>query len=109
MPPRHATRPERAVPADTRNEWYEVAEWDHRSFNGEVIHLFEQRRREIEKEQLKAAQVERTYPVTLDETLDAHYRERTTRSGRSVQAEILRDVEQWHEHQRFVQNEKERL
>jgi len=109
MPPRHATRPERAVPADTRNEWYQVAEWDHRSFNGEVIHLFEQRRREIEKEVLKAALVERTHPVTLDERLDAHYQQRSKDTGRSIPALLLEDVEKYHAERCFAENQRERL
>ena len=59
MPPRNARigpRLDRSIPFDTQQQFYDVAEWDHRSMNGEIIHLFEQRRREIDRERIKAAQ-----------------------------------------------------
>ena len=54
--PERRLRIDKSIPHETQQHFYDVAEWDHRSMNGEIIHLFEQRRREIHREQTKAAE-----------------------------------------------------
>jgi hypothetical protein len=76
-----------------------VCEYDLRTQNKELLHII------IEREE----QIARTYTVPLDKLLDAHYRERSRETGRSVPELLLHDLGEYHEAMRFRENYDEKV
>jgi hypothetical protein len=91
----------RRIPYEVLEDFYKFCESEHRTPTGEILHIIEERRRQIMPEY--------TYLVTVSEGLNAWIRDECARNKTTPSAILQKIVEGYYDGLAYLDNKVERL